>query len=120
MSCLCLQSHCAQVDSTSAHCHQPDTEGELAEVLPRQEVQAEGPACEEDTCHPTCTHQVRVVSEDEEDAEETAAVPNEEVRRQGVSTHTTPVNAVNKSFSKQCHCLSFILYVCLFIAELLA
>ena len=81
---LLFQPHRTQVDRTSPHHHQPDPEGESEEVLPRQEVHAQGSARQEDAGDETRPHQVRGVSQDKETTAEAAALPDEEVRGEGV------------------------------------
>ena len=48
---LLLQTHCAEVHRPHHDGDEPDEEREPAQVLPRQEVQAEGLAAKEDSSH---------------------------------------------------------------------
>ena len=93
---LSFQSHRAQVDRASHDGHQPDPEGESEEVLPRQEVHAQGPARQEDEGDASRPHEVRGLPQDEETAEETEALPHEEVCSQGLRTSHV---VANKPFS---------------------
>lgn len=48
---FCLQPRCPQGNRTRLHCDAPEAEGESAQGLQEQEVQAFGSAQKEDTLH---------------------------------------------------------------------
>ena len=54
-----FQRDCAQVDRPSANCDEPDSEREPEEVLQGQEIQAIGPASQEDPSDPQKAHKTR-------------------------------------------------------------
>lgn len=81
---LSIQPRCPQGHRSRLHCDAPEAEGESAQGLQEQEVQAPGSAQEEDPRYPQGPVSARRQPQDPQGDPQALRLPPEEVRRQGL------------------------------------